>query len=453
MKYLLLLILTLLRLTSAKADEQNSFSIGESDCRVMNSSPRQNERITWSGACKDGYADGNGVLQWYIGDVASSRFEGRLEHGRPHGVGTYIYENNSRYEGGFFAGKKKGQGIMTNPNGDTISGLFENEIPVGVFDIRFKNGASYSGEINSNRQFEGKGKLIYNDGASYIGDFKDGKRNGQGEMTYNDGARYVGSFKNGQRSGLGLLKYSDGAKYTGAQYEGEFKLDLKEGRGIFVDTVGTRYEGEWKAGYYDGVGSIIYAQGGRYDGQWKAGKYDGKGIVVYPGGRRVEGEFKNGAPLGLPIEKVRADKQYSMNVRDINTGRLEFDRVVGSDVPFDKSYEQLTADERGTVKSKYPLMDEGDEPPYPLNGTQNIYKWLTNAEDKLHIDGRLTLHVYVGSDGNAESVTIFGSPSPEMTKVASIIVMNEKYKPGKCEGTPCAMIFPFSIKFSANRNK
>jgi len=48
--------------TAALADEQDKFSIGEPDCRVVNSGPRANERITWRGGCKDGFADGSGVL-------------------------------------------------------------------------------------------------------------------------------------------------------------------------------------------------------------------------------------------------------------------------------------------------------------------------------------------------------------------------------------------------------
>jgi hypothetical protein len=34
-------------------------------CRVWNPAPKPNENVTWSGACENGYAQGQGVEQWY----------------------------------------------------------------------------------------------------------------------------------------------------------------------------------------------------------------------------------------------------------------------------------------------------------------------------------------------------------------------------------------------------
>ena len=38
---------------------------------------------------------------------------------------------------------------------------------------------------------------MYEDGAKYVGEFKDGRRNGQGTFTYADGDKRVGEFKDG----------------------------------------------------------------------------------------------------------------------------------------------------------------------------------------------------------------------------------------------------------------
>ncbi|MBS0548662.1 MAG: hypothetical protein JSR24_12985, partial [Proteobacteria bacterium] len=34
-------------------------------CKVANAFPSAAETITWSGPCKDGYAEGQGVAQWF----------------------------------------------------------------------------------------------------------------------------------------------------------------------------------------------------------------------------------------------------------------------------------------------------------------------------------------------------------------------------------------------------
>jgi hypothetical protein len=111
------------------------------------------------------------------------------------------------------------------------------------------------------------------------------------------------------------------------------------------------------------------------------------------------------------------------------------------------SYAELTPDQQATVKQPYLALEEGDEPPYPLRGLQPIYDWLKQAQNKVRVEGELRLDVLVGKDGNALSVKTIGSPSPEITKFATLVVSKEKYKPAVCRGTPCEMIFPFSMKF------
>src|ERR1700722_3526000 len=37
----------------------------KSGCRVWNPSPEPEDSITWQGSCADGFAEGNGTLQWF----------------------------------------------------------------------------------------------------------------------------------------------------------------------------------------------------------------------------------------------------------------------------------------------------------------------------------------------------------------------------------------------------
>lgn len=415
----LCIIFSMLVSGAALAAEQDPFSIGAANCRVVNTGPRPNERITWSGGCKDGFADGAGVLQWYVDEQPGSRFEGGMARGRPHGAGLYVYASGSRYEGEFAHGEREGRGILTSPTGTKLQAMFAGGIAVGSVDIHYANGAVYTGA------------------------YKDGARDGMGKMVYSDGGVYEGAWKDGRRDGKGYMVYFDGFRY-----EGEFKKNDREGQGTLLGPTGDRYEGSFKSDLADGKGSKVYALGGRYEGEWKAGKYDGSGAIVYAGGRRVEGQFKDGAPLGALVQTSAPAQTYAL--RTTSSGysmQSRRDLVTGSPVPYEKSYQQLSADEKQAVKSMYPLMDEGDEPPYPLKGMQAIDKQLALAQGKLHVTGMLTMHVHVDSEGKAESVTVFSSPSADFTKIATLIVMLEKYKPALCAGLPCPMIFPVSSKF------
>ena len=49
-----------------------------------------------------------------------------------------------------------------------------------------------------------------------------------------DGSLYVGPYVEGERCGKGILKHLDGSKYTG-----DFKNDLQNGQGKFIEKDGT----------------------------------------------------------------------------------------------------------------------------------------------------------------------------------------------------------------------
>lgn len=72
-----------------------------SQCQLWNSYPKPNESVIWSGACKDGYADGLGIAEWYRGGQLTSLNLINLESGFWYGKRkTWDVKGNSQY---FFA--------------------------------------------------------------------------------------------------------------------------------------------------------------------------------------------------------------------------------------------------------------------------------------------------------------------------------------------------------------
>src|SRR6266853_1959819 len=85
-----------------------------SGCRVWNPNPQGDETITWSGACRDGLAEGRGVLQWFHNMRPAERYEGEFRAGRENGYGV-LSKPKARYEGEFKDGKAHGLGHYVAP--------------------------------------------------------------------------------------------------------------------------------------------------------------------------------------------------------------------------------------------------------------------------------------------------------------------------------------------------
>lgn len=160
------------------------------------------------------------------------------------------------------------------------------------------------------------GRRPTKDGGIYSGEFKEDKYHGQGEVIYPDGFTIKGAFKDGMMHGIittqmpqtgtlraraingeiieGELTFNNGDKYTGGYKNGTFN-----GNGIFIKSNGEIYNGNFVNGKFDGKGSLKYSNGESYEGFFKNGKLDGKGIFRFNSGEFYNGEYKEGKKSGL----------------------------------------------------------------------------------------------------------------------------------------------------------
>ena len=58
---------------AAVAGDEVTWIADSHGCKVANTFPRPGETITWSGKCKEGFADGDGVLQWFLDGKLKAR--------------------------------------------------------------------------------------------------------------------------------------------------------------------------------------------------------------------------------------------------------------------------------------------------------------------------------------------------------------------------------------------
>ena len=99
----------------------------DSGCRVWIDVPHAGARVSWSGACVNGLAEGRGVLTTTTGN----RYEGSLHAGLREGHGVLTYLNGNRFDGEWRENKPNGPGSY-NQAGHVFSGDWKN----GCFDAR-----------------------------------------------------------------------------------------------------------------------------------------------------------------------------------------------------------------------------------------------------------------------------------------------------------------------------
>jgi hypothetical protein len=139
-------ISSLLLLSAAVAWSDEEGYISDSNgCKIANPSPKPNETVTWSGECKDGFAEGTGVMQWFEDKQPGPRYEGTLAHGALSGEGKLTLPDGSTYEGGWLEGRQSGQGTLKASDGGSYKGGWKNGKPDGHGVMHAATGETVEG--------------------------------------------------------------------------------------------------------------------------------------------------------------------------------------------------------------------------------------------------------------------------------------------------------------------
>ncbi|MDO8304824.1 MORN repeat-containing protein [Herminiimonas sp.] len=147
--------------------------VGPKDCQLVHWDELSDVDAKWTGPCKDGFADGEGKLEWTRLGKITNTYEGGMRRGRYHGMGYSTSADNAQYEGYYVDGKRDGFGIFVDQFGNR-------------YDGQWKAGLRH-----------GSGKQVYAIGGSYEGAWQDGKYHGKGTIVYPGGRRAEYQFENG----------------------------------------------------------------------------------------------------------------------------------------------------------------------------------------------------------------------------------------------------------------
>ena len=159
---------------------------------------------------------------------------------------------------------------------------------------------TYIGSVNQYGYRHGYGRLI-SPSAKRIGTWQNGKFTGWGREIRNNGEVYEGKFENGKIYGKGIYKYKD------ILYIGDFENNLRQGKGEKI-TNRYYYNGYFNNDKIDGYGRIQFINSPEgeieYEGFFKENNIEGKGIMKWKNGNIYEGEMKNNKMDGQGILKL-----------------------------------------------------------------------------------------------------------------------------------------------------
>ena len=180
------------------------------ECYFWNPDFRKDETMTWSGACSDGLAEGEGTLivtHVYNDTEYTTEEIGHFQNGRKHGQwvvrlsegrvkkenymngilhGRYFFEwpkEGVMEEGSYANGKKHGQWIERRSNGSVTEINYMNDIWHGRYFFESKTGSMVEG--------------------SYV----NGKKHGQWIENSADGRMKKGAYVNGKMHGRWIFRY------------------------------------------------------------------------------------------------------------------------------------------------------------------------------------------------------------------------------------------------------
>merc|ERR1712192_35850 len=203
------------------------------------------------------------------------------------------------------------EGNLTGPLTEAIPGVKKAEIKSEErsqekkkkphrADVRrtLMNGAIYEGQVRGN-VLSGRGRMQWEDGALYVGEFANDCRNGHGTFRHGTtGMVYEGQFVNDKMHGEGCCSFVDGRKYEGQVTEGQI-----EGTGKMTWPNGAEYFGQYVKSLKHGTGVFKWPDGRQYEGDWKNGKQDGMGATTDASGAARVSRWSQGRMLANPSDK------------------------------------------------------------------------------------------------------------------------------------------------------
>ncbi|TWA81125.1 hypothetical protein FBZ83_10810 [Azospirillum brasilense] len=127
-------------------------------CRIRDSDPSRGKSVRWTGACRNGFAHGAGVLEMFGGATPADQaevawgeadwIEAVFVDGRAEGPGRRGSTDGTLFQGRFRHGLATGMGTLTLPDGHRYEGIFAFGRPTGEGVFVASMGLRYRARVD-----------------------------------------------------------------------------------------------------------------------------------------------------------------------------------------------------------------------------------------------------------------------------------------------------------------
>ncbi len=145
------------------------------------------------------------------------------------------------------------------------------------------------------------------------------------------------------------------------------------------------------------------------------------------------------ASLGLTQHYLKGEPATGTRIKPVEAS---------SNIPFNKSYEELSKQHQDLVKAKFNNLGIDDVPPFPSKGLKSVYKPVINAHKKFSTTGDLRIVVDVASNGVVNKVAVQDSDNDALNNYLERKLSRVAFEPARCNGVKCDMQFPIEISFN-----
>jgi hypothetical protein len=193
--------------------------------------------------------------------------------------------------------KKVAGGVAVEKSSGSRNSKKAIEVDNKIVHDKYGDGGLYSGYTSIETGLpHGFGKMKYENGRHYEGNWKGGRWHGYGRWINPNQDIYEGTFVYDARHGSGTYTWKNGNIYSGDFYE-----DKRQGKGTFNFANGNTFVGDFVNGVFEGNGRYTFGDG-FYEGEWSEGRYHGQGFLLFSDGSSYRGGFVKGVAHGQGCE-------------------------------------------------------------------------------------------------------------------------------------------------------
>lgn len=377
------------------------------------------------------------------------RYVGQFANGEMSGQGALYHSDGSRYIGEFMYGMPHGKGMFIDASGNKQQGIwYRGKLSTETFAETASPTTEQTGCIAGDCE-NGSGTYVFQGGAIYNGEFRQGEIHGRGICYYPDGSQYRGNWTRRYPDGQGVKTWPDGRSHSGlwrmgrpVDARGQF-IDLNDpelysnpvvqtgclrgncehGQGYFAYADGSLYDGFFSQGRPHGHGKFVYPNGDEYTGSFRQGLQHGQGTLTYADGRKQQGEWIEGTYQQQVY--VQSNPQIGCQTGNCKDGFGTY--VFRDQSRYEGSFRNGLPEGNGVVVYSNRDRYEGNFARGAFNGYGSFYQFEGPTIRGYWVDGR-----HVGAPAIAATPSAQDRPattnSQEMPKVWALVIGVANYR-------------------------